>query len=193
MVRDRDLRQLPSGFLNKGLDLRLRSYRRSAKSKPYWLEKVQRSRLLEIRPAAFGVIGADCDANALAASQENWRSWFGNPVLEACRAGVTPRLNSLVESDSFWPVLDWIQQDVRRLEPTDQPVAILTNPPWGDRIRPSQHLVSVYQRLGELRRSIGVRLALITSHRELAYKTGVRLHSAFLTDAGGIKANVFVE
>ncbi len=37
MVRDRDLRQLPSGFLNKGLDLRLRSYRRSAKSKPYWL------------------------------------------------------------------------------------------------------------------------------------------------------------
>jgi hypothetical protein len=37
MVRDRDLRQLPSGFLNKGLELRLRSYRRSAKSKPYWL------------------------------------------------------------------------------------------------------------------------------------------------------------
>ncbi len=52
MVRDRDLRQLPSGFLNKGLDLRLRSYRRSAKSKPYWLNKGLDLRLRSYRRSA---------------------------------------------------------------------------------------------------------------------------------------------
>jgi putative N6-adenine-specific DNA methylase len=142
------------------------------------LEQVRQTRLSQTRPADFRLIGADCDAHALVAAQENWQAAF---------ADAAP------SESNFSPTITWIQQDIRRLELPHEPCAIVTNPPWGDRIRPAQHLASVYQRLGDLRRANGGRLALITSQRELAYKTGVRLHSAFLTDAGGIKANVFVE
>ena len=82
-----------------------------------------------------------------------------------------------------------------RLRPESADVAWVTNPPWGDRLQPNGRLVFLYQRLGELRRQSGPgsRLALITLHREFAYKTGVPLASAFLTDAGGLKVNALVE
>ncbi|MDP1563203.1 MAG: hypothetical protein Q8M16_17625, partial [Pirellulaceae bacterium] len=157
------------------------------------LESTKQLRRQQVRPSAFSLIGADCDAKALTAAQENWDSWFAVPNDSELGNPPPGQQQALANLQFVSPTITWVQQDVRRLEISSGPISIVTNPPWGDRIRASQRLTTVYQGLGDLRRSIGVRLALITSQRELAYKTGVRLHSAFLTDAGGIKANVFVE
>ncbi|MBL8889640.1 MAG: hypothetical protein JNL67_06655 [Planctomycetaceae bacterium] len=158
-----------------------------------WLQGIKRERLVETRAVAPKFLGADCDPQALSSARENWDVWSGSVTAAAT---LLPReLNAIYDTAPriVCPQIEWVQQDVRKLEWEDDPKTILTNPPWGDRIQARQHLNSIYQRLGELRRTRGVRLALITSQRELAYKTGIRLRSAFLTDAGGVKANVFVE
>lgn len=159
-----------------------------------WLQEIKQTRLAEVRPVVSNFWGADCDPQALAAAQENWGAWR-EAVTKATRS-LSSKSDARSDIDCTKmvdPRIEWRQQDVRKFKWEGDPMTILTNPPWGDRIQARQHLTSIYQRLGDLRRANGVRFAMITSQRELAYKTGIRLRSAFLTDAGGIKANVFIE
>jgi len=91
--------------------------------------------------------------------------------------------------------IEWQVGDLRDVPMPDSAVSIICNPPWGDRLSPTPHVGQLYAWLGDLRRraATGSSLALVTGHRQLAYKTGIPLHSAFLSDAGGIKINAFVE
>jgi putative N6-adenine-specific DNA methylase len=133
------------------------------------IDEVKQDRMTRIRPVTALILGSDRDERAIAAVKEN--------------------LNGL-----DFP----IQLSVLPLSATalpQQALSIVTNPPWGGRVSANQHLNPLYRSIGDLRRRAhaGSSLALVTSRRELAYKTGIPLRSAFLTDAGGTKVNAFVE
>jgi putative N6-adenine-specific DNA methylase len=115
------------------------------------------------------IFGSDRDERAIAATKENL-SGLDFPI----QLAVSP---------------------LSATELPQQPLSIVTNPPWGGRVSADQHLNPLYRSIGDLRRraEAGSSLALVTSRRELAYKTGIPLRSAFLTDAGGTKVNAFVE
>lgn len=133
------------------------------------IDDVKQDRMSRFQPMTAMIIGSDRDERAVAAAKENL-------------AG-----------------LDFpIQLAVGPLSATalsQQPLSIVTNPPWGGRVSADRHLNPLYRSIGDLRRRAedGSSLTLVTSRRELAYKTGVPLRSAFLTDAGGTKVNAFVE
>jgi putative N6-adenine-specific DNA methylase len=133
------------------------------------IDDVKQDRMSRFQPMTAMILGSDRDERAVDAAKENL-------------AG-----------------LDFpIQLDVGPLSATalpQQPVSIVTNPPWGGRVSADRHLNPLYRSIGDLRRRAedGSSLTLVTSRRELAYKTGVPLRSAFLTDAGGTKVNAFVE
>jgi len=151
--------------------------------------KRQRLAWSEERVGDGQLSGFDRDPQAIAAAALNWQQWQAR-VRRAGAFDVRPGAGG-----GHLPTIQWEAQDLMRLAPREPAVTWVANPPWGDRIQPSGKLVYLYQRLGELRRQSGPgsRLALITLHRELAYKTGVPLASAFLTDAGGLKVNAFIE
>lgn len=133
------------------------------------IDDVKQDRMSRFQPMTAMILGSDRDERAVDAAKENL-------------AG-----------------LDFpIQLDIGPLSATalpQQPVSIVTNPPWGGRVSADRHLNPLYRSIGDLRRRAedGSSLTLVTSRRELAYKTGVPLRSAFLTDAGGTKVNAFVE
>lgn len=133
------------------------------------IDDVKQDRMSRFQPMTAMILGSDRDERAVAAAKENL-------------AG-----------------LDFpIQLAVGPLSATalsQQPLSIVTNPPWGGRVSADRHLNPLYRSIGDLRRRAedGSSLTLVTSRRELAYKTGVPLRSAFLTDAGGTKVNAFVE
>lgn len=133
------------------------------------IDDVKQDRMSRSQPMTAMILGSDRDERAVDAAKENL-------------AGMD------------FP----IQLDVGPLSATalpQQPVSIVTNPPWGGRVSADRHLNPLYRSIGDLRRRAedGSSLTLVTSRRELAYKTGVPLRSAFLTDAGGTKVNAFVE
>ena len=133
------------------------------------IDDVKQDRMSRVQPMTVMILGSDRDQRAVDAAKENL-------------AG-----------------LDFpIQLAVGPLSATElpqQPLSIVTNPPWGGRVSADRHLNPLYRSIGDLRRRAedGSSLTLVTSRRELAYKTGVSLQSAFLTDAGGTKVNAFVE
>lgn len=169
---------------------------RMAISNPTALLAIKRQRVGWIEPQIGDgqLAGFDRDSGAIAAAHGNWQQWQARAA--QAMQGATDS-TAVVETWPAirWPVIQWEVQDAMRLRPESADVAWVTNPPWGDRLQPNGRLVFLYQRLGELRRQSGPgsRLALITLHREFAYKTGVPLASAFLTDAGGLKVNALVE
>lgn len=133
------------------------------------IDDVKQDRMSRVQPMTAMILGSDRDQRAVDAAKENL-------------AG-----------------LDFpIQLALGPLSATalpEQPLSIVTNPPWGGRVSADRHLNPLYRSIGDLRRRAedGSSLTLVTSRRELAYKTGVPLQSAFLTDAGGTKVNAFVE
>lgn len=136
------------------------------------VDPIQRAVAMQRRDArvlSAKLMGNDRDPQAIQAASEN-----------AARLGITLNLQC---------------GNLRAIETPESAVCIVSNPPWGNRIQPGARLNDVYRSLGDLRKQspVGSTLALITSQRPLAYKTGVRLRSAFLTDAGGTKVNAFVE
>ncbi len=118
------------------------------------------------------IILADRDPRAVARAHEN-----------AERAGVLPFVSivhaSLSELDVdglVWP-------------------AIVTNPPWGERLDEGPGLERLYAALGAFTKKLGpdATLAFAAHDRQLARKVGLPLSSAFLTDAGGTKVSAMVE
>lgn len=133
------------------------------------IDEVKQERMTRVQPITALLVGGDRDERAIAAAKENI-SGFDFPI----------------------------QLEVRPLSATElpqQPVSIVTNPPWGGRVSADRHLDPLYRSIGDLRRRANVdsSLTLVTSRRELSYKTGIPMNSAFLTDAGGTKVNAFVE
>jgi putative N6-adenine-specific DNA methylase len=133
------------------------------------IDDVKQDRMSRVQPMTAMILGSDRDQRAVDAAKENV-------------AG-----------------LDFpIQLAVGPLSATElpeHPLSIVTNPPWGGRVSADRHLNPLYRSIGDLRRRAedGSSLTLVTSRRDLAYKTGIPLQSAFLTDAGGTKVNAFVE
>lgn len=128
-----------------------------------------RARIGEPRAA---IIAADRDPRAVARTREN-----------AERAGVG-RFVSVVHASLS-------ELDVG---PLALP-AIVTNPPWGERIDEGPGLERLYEALGAFVRKLGpgATLALTAHDRQLAHAVGLPLSSAFLTDAGGTKLNAMVQ
>jgi len=142
-------------------------------------------------PGIF-LFAADADAKAVAAAQQNWAAW---PWAGPPAAGPDSGAHSLVGPERRRPEITWCVADLRQLPMPTAPIAIVTNPPWGGRIHSGRDLLPLYQKLGAWRKQAGptAKLALVAHDRELAYRTGVPLHSAFLTDSGGLKINALIE
>ena len=133
------------------------------------IDEVKQERMKQVQPQTATIIGSDRDERAVAATRENLSSFDFQIHLET---------RSLSSADL-----------------PQEPLSIVTNPPWGGRVSADRDLYPLYRSIGDLRRraEAGSSLTLITSRRDLAYQTAVPVRSAFLTDAGGTKVNAFVE
>ncbi len=133
------------------------------------IDDVKRERMKQVQPVTALIVGSDRELRAIAAARENL-SGFDFPI----RLEVSP---------------------LSAADLPQEPLSIVTNPPWGGRVSADRDLYPLYRSLGDLRRraQTGSSLTLVTSRRELAYQTAVPVRSAFLTDAGGTKVNAFVE
>ena len=133
------------------------------------IHEVKLERMRQVQPMTAMLIGSDREERAVTAARENL-SGFDFPI----------------------------RFEVQSLSSADlpqEPLSIVTNPPWGGRVSADRNLYPLYRSLGDLRRraEAGSSLTLVTSRRALAYQTAVPVRSAFLTDAGGTKVNAFVE
>jgi putative N6-adenine-specific DNA methylase len=117
------------------------------------------------------IVAADRDPRAIARTREN-----------AERAGVLPFL-SVIHA----PLSELDLGGLTR-------PAIVTNPPWGERIDEGPGLERLYAALGALVRRLGpgATLAFAAHDRDLARRVGMPVTSAFLTDAGGMKLSAMV-
>lgn len=123
-----------------------------------------------VRPPRARLLARDRDPRAIAAARAN-----------AARAGVE----------------DVVDFELGPLSTTlsEPGAAIVTNPPWGERLGDREKLKALYRALGRLRHALGpaAKLAIAAHDRRLAYSTGVELGSAFLTRLGGLELNAMVE
>jgi putative N6-adenine-specific DNA methylase len=133
------------------------------------IDEVKQARLNQVERLSCKIIGSDRDQQAITAAKENVSS-FDFPI--------TLDVNAM-----------------SHIELPAEPISIVTNPPWGGRVSADRDLYPLYRSIGDLRRRCvgGSALSLVTSQRQLAYQTAIRVRSAFLTDAGGTKVNAFVE
>ncbi len=118
------------------------------------------------------ILAADRDPRAILRTREN-----------ATRAGVLESL-TLVEASLS-------ELDASGLS---RP-AVVTNPPWGERLDEGPGLDRLYGALGAFVKKLGegATLTLAAHDRTLAQKVGLPLTSAFFTDAGGMKLNAMVQ
>jgi putative N6-adenine-specific DNA methylase len=79
--------------------------------------------------------------------------------------------------------------DVRALKLDGPPGLILTNPPYGQRLRPAE-LRPIYEALGRLARSSGWRLALLTTDERLARASGTPRGAHRLVN-GGLRVTLY--
>lgn len=125
-----------------------------------------RERMLPRSPAP--IQGSDRDAGAVAAATAN-----------AERAGVAADIQ-------------WRRAAISAIEPPPGPGWIVTNPPYGVRVGERQRLRDLYAQLGNVlrRRCPGWQVALLSTHAELEWQTGLALTPAFGTENGGIRVRL---
>jgi putative N6-adenine-specific DNA methylase len=111
---------------------------------------------------------SDRDAGAIAATQAN-----------AVRAGVRD-------------LLDLQCHAVSAIAPPPDPGAVVTNPPYGQRVRGGPDLRNLYAQLGKVLRThcTGWRIALLTTERTLLDQTGLHLQTDLTFVNGGAKVIV---
>ena len=120
----------------------------------------------------FVIYGSDRDAGAIASAKAN-----------AERAGVYADLDLRQHSLSASEVLSSLDNNVG---------AVVTNPPYGKRVKGGASLPALYKRLGSfLVERPDTELGLVTSEREFAYGMGVGLAPAIATLHGGSKVWYF--
>jgi putative N6-adenine-specific DNA methylase len=117
----------------------------------------------------FRIFGSDRSAAALASTRGN-----------AERAGVSEDLE--LRTARLGAALDG-------LPAMPDSGALVTNPPFGRRMGDLNRLADLYRSLGGLARQLptGWLTALVAADRRMALRSGLDLHTAFLTDAGGLK------
>ena len=122
-----------------------------------------------VRPMPVAVEGSDRDAGAVAAARQN-----------AERAGVGSDVR-------------FHERSLSAAEPAGAiPGWIVTNPPYGARVRGGSDLRDLYARLGHLlsSRFYGWRLALLLANPALAAQLGTPLGERFATSNGGIRVRL---
>ena len=121
------------------------------------------------------LIGCDRDAGAVAAAQRN-----------AARAGVEANVQFLERSvgDRELPPLEL---------GTEAGVALVANPPWGQRVGDPGRLRNLYASLGQLARRLPrpTPIAIATADPALAAATELGLERRLLTDQGGVKVGLW--
>lgn len=144
------------------------------------LARVRSEARAKIRPAPAPLFGGDRDPRAIQAAIEN--------ASRAFEGGEVPiRFAAQPLSSTRQALLD------AGMTPEARP-AIVTNPPWGERLGETGSLKPLYQAIGSLTRSLpGSTLTLAAHDRRLAYGTGVPLTSAFLTELGGMKVAAMIQ
>lgn len=130
-----------------------------------------------IEPSPPPLLGRDRSAGAVAIAQAN-----------AGRAGVGERVRFEARSlgDRTLP-LD--------LRDHVGPLALVGNPPWGQRVGDIGRLRNLYASFGNLARTLGrerpVEIGLVTPDRMLAGATGLGLEARVWTDQGGTRIGLF--
>ncbi len=135
-------------------------------------QEVQAKAEARILPALdFPILGSDRDAGALEIAQAN-----------AQRAGVDENLSL---SEASLGAAEF---------PESQSGALVTNPPYGQRMGKTHSLQNLYQSLGKLIASLPStwQLGILVADRRMAMKTGVPLKTALLCDSGGTKVRAMI-
>lgn len=125
------------------------------------------------RPTSPRLLGSDRRADCIDMARRN-----------AGRAGVAGDLTLAVASLSESPFRDDLAQAG----------AVVTDPPHGRRMGNPAQLVQLYRALGTWLAAApaSCRLAIASTDRRLTLRTGVALHTAFLTTHGGAKMRALV-
>ncbi len=140
------------------------------------IQEIRASLRERIRESPVQIVARDRDPRAVIAAREN-----------AARAGVASSIAFEVGP------LSSTREGLERLG-LGGPVAIVTNPPWGERLGEADRLRPLYEALGSLVRSLPrSSLAFAAHDRSLAHATGVPIESALLTDLGGMKVALMHE
>ena len=120
--------------------------------------------------------GSDRDAGAVAAAARN-----------AERAGVLDDLElanaSLSDSAGLLAAREYRDG-----------TAVVSNPPFGKRIRSGKGLLPLYQSFGRILSALppSCKIAILAAERRLALATGIKLQTAFLSEHGGLKVRALV-
>jgi len=124
-----------------------------------------REEIVEPETDDMQIIAADRDAGAIRIAREN-----------AARAGVADRIHFVRQSIS-----DLISPECRGW--------IVTNPPYGRRVRSHRDLRDLYARTGRIlhERFSGWQVTLLTADRGLLRQTGIRFDASLFFDHGGVK------
>ena len=143
------------------------------------LARVRSEARARIRQAPAPIFGSDRDPRAIGAAEGNARRAFegGEVPIRFAAQPLSSTREALFAAG---------------MSAEAQP-AIVTNPPWGERLGEAGSLKPLYQAIGSLARSLpGSTLTLAAHDRRLAYGTGVPLESAFLTELGGMKVAAMI-
>lgn len=129
----------------------------------------------QARPAAAPIAASDRDAGAIDATRAN-----------AARAGVADAIDCQVVAVGAQP---WLRPD------TAPPRGVVvSNPPFGLRVRGGSSLLPLYQTLGHRLLALGAgwRAALLAHDVRLMRRTGLPLAVAFTTRHGGLSVTAMV-
>ena len=135
---------------------------------PLWKEMLARAEV-EIRTPRHGsaILGADRDEGAIAAAMRNAQRAGVDTDIEFATRAVSASLDAIVTTQT-------------------QEGWVLTNPPYGVRVKENGDLRNLYAKVGSATQAKGWRLGILTDDPRLARHAGAPLRVRFDTKNGGI-------